>query len=56
MTGIEPGNCTVLGRSRNRADGNLQALEPGETAAFDVSIDVLDGADAIDAFLARVGA
>ena len=56
VTGIEPGNCTVLGRSRNRADGNLQTLEPGETATFDVSIDVLDGADAIDAFLARVGA
>ena len=38
------------------ADGTLQSLEPGETASIDVSIQVLDGADTIGRFLARVGA
>ncbi len=56
MTGIEPGNATVLGRARNRADGTLHSLEPGETKSFDVRLQVLDGPDAIDGFLARVGA
>lgn len=56
VTGIEPGNATVLGRARNRADGTLHSLGPGGTASFDVCIQVLDGADAIDEFLALVGA
>ncbi len=56
VTGIEPGNCTVLGRETNRADGTLQVLDPGETAEFDLDLSVLDGAEAIDQFLARVGA
>ena len=56
VTGIEPGNATVLGRARNRADGTLHSLEPGETKSFDVRLQVLDGPDAIDGFLARVGA
>ena len=55
VTGIEPGNATVLGRVQNRADGTLQSLEPGETATFDLAIAVLDGAAAIDAFVARIG-
>ena len=56
VTGIEPGNCTVAGRTRNRADGRLRILEPGETQCFDVRIEVLDGADEIDPFVALVGA
>lgn len=52
VTGIEPGNCTVAGRRRNRSDGTLQILDPGETAEFDVRIEVLDGLGAIEAFLA----
>jgi hypothetical protein len=56
VTGIEPGNATVLGRVRNRMDGTLQTLEPGETATFELSIAVLDGASAIDAFVEQMGA
>ncbi len=54
VTGIEPGNCTVLGRETNRADGTLQVLEPGETAEFDVEITMLYGSGAIDAFIANI--
>lgn len=56
VTGIEPANCTVLGRVQNRDEGTLRCLEPGETAAFDLTIEVLDGAAAIDEFLAKIGA
>ena len=38
------------------ADGTLHSLELGDAASFDVLIQVLEGADAIDGFLARVGA
>ena len=55
VTGIEPANCTVLGRAVNRADGTLQILEPGETTEFDIELSVLAGADAIGAFLANIG-
>ena len=55
VTGIEPANCTVLGRAVNRADGTLQILEPGETTVFDIEVSVLAGADAIGAFLANIG-
>ena len=55
VTGIEPANATVLGRARDRADGTLQTLEPGETASFDLTVSVLAGADAIDQFLSRIG-
>ncbi|MBM4435701.1 MAG: aldose 1-epimerase family protein [Actinobacteria bacterium] len=56
VTGIEPGNGTVLGRVQNRLDGTLPVLPPGATATFDLGIRVLDGAEAIDAAIARAGA
>jgi hypothetical protein len=55
VTGIEPANCTVLGRAVNQADGTLQVLEPGETTEFDLELSVLAGSDAIGAFLANIG-
>jgi hypothetical protein len=55
VTGVEPANCTVLGRVQNQEEGTLQTLAPGETATFDVTIEVLDGGSAIDAFVAKIG-
>jgi hypothetical protein len=47
VCGIEPANCLVLGRARERAAGRLQHIEPGEERDFTVTLDVLDGAQAI---------
>ena len=44
VTGIEPGNCSPLGRAWNRANGYLQHIEPGEVREFHMEITVLDGA------------
>ncbi len=52
--GIEPANCKVMGRAAEREAGRLQTIEPGELCEFRVSIDVLDGADAIAAAEAAV--
>lgn len=45
VTGIEPGNCSPLGRAWNRANGYLQYIEPGEVREFHMEIEVLDGAE-----------
>jgi hypothetical protein len=50
VTGIEPGNCSVLGRQRNRAAGTLQHIEPGEVREFHLEMGVLDGAEEMEAF------
>ena len=53
VSGIEPGNCSVLGRARNRASGTLQHIAPGEVREFHLEMGVLDGRDAIAAFERR---
>jgi hypothetical protein len=50
VTGIEPGNCSVLGRAWNRKHGTLQYIEPGQVLDFHMEIGVLDGAKEIKAF------
>lgn len=50
VMGIEPGNCSVLGRKANRAAGTLQHLAPGETRRFTLEMGVLEGAEAIARF------
>ncbi|MES2461336.1 MAG: aldose 1-epimerase family protein [Armatimonadota bacterium] len=45
--GIEPANCRVMGRSAEREAGRLQTIDPGEVRGFEVTIEVLDGVDAI---------
>lgn len=40
VCGIEPANCRVFGRARERAEGRLQFIEPGETRVFTVEIAV----------------
>ncbi len=50
VLGFEPANCLVEGRAKEREQGTLQFLEPGETREFLVHIGVLDGSAAIDQF------
>lgn len=47
VTGIEPGNCSVLGRAANRAAGTLQSIGPGEVRRFRLQMAVLEGTAAI---------
>jgi hypothetical protein len=41
VLGVEPGNCSVLGRARERAEGTLQYLEPGKSLVFHLEIGVI---------------
>ncbi len=50
VTGIEPGNASMLGRAWNRQNGYLQHIEPGEVRTFNMEIGVLDGAAEIKRF------
>jgi Domain of unknown function (DUF4432) len=40
VLGIEPANCSVLGRAHDRAEGRLPMLEPGEERASSVELEV----------------
>lgn len=50
VTGIEPGNCSVLGRAWNRKHGTLETIQPGAVREFHLEIGILDGASEISAF------
>jgi hypothetical protein len=50
VTGIEPGNCSALGRAWNRKHGTLEQIEPGAERDFHLEMGVLDGAKEIRAF------
>ena len=50
VTGVEPGNVSMLGRAWNRREGYLSYIQPGETRTFHLEIGVLDGVDEIRAF------
>jgi hypothetical protein len=41
VVGLEPGNCLVLGRKREREAGRLQHLKPGEIREYHLEIGVL---------------
>ena len=43
VTGIEPGNASMLGRAWNRKHGTLQYIEPEEVREFHLEVGVLDG-------------
>ena len=56
VTGIEPGNASMLGRAWNRKHGYLEQIDPGQVRTFNMEIGILDGADEIRAFERRVKA
>lgn len=52
--GLEPTNCYILGREKERAHGTLPTLAPYETRCFEVSIGILDGESEIAEFEKRI--
>ncbi len=52
ITGLEPANCRVEGRPKERAEGRLQFLEPGESRETVLEIGVLGSNAEIDALVA----
>jgi len=55
VVGMEPANCLVEGRDKERARGTLQFLQPGEAREYHLEIGVLDGAEQIAAHDSWVG-
>ncbi|NPV54994.1 MAG: aldose 1-epimerase family protein [Firmicutes bacterium] len=47
VMGVEPANCHVEGRAKDRADGRLAFLKPGEAREYHIEIGVLDGSEMI---------
>jgi hypothetical protein len=41
--GLEPGNCRVLGRAQERAEGRLVTLRPGQSVNYRLEFEVLAG-------------
>ncbi len=48
VLGLEPANCYVEGREKERASGTLRMLQPGEKLAYQLEIGVLDGREEIE--------
>ncbi len=53
VVGIEPANCGVGGRAKERGAGTLQFLERGEDRHFLVQLGVVDGAEELTDFIAK---
>jgi hypothetical protein len=54
VTGLEPANCLVEGRDKDRARGILQFLEPGEQREYVVELGVVAGAAAIASMVKKI--
>jgi len=54
VVGLEPANCGVEGRAKERSRGTLEFLKPGQKRRYHVEIGVLEGRKAIDSFAASV--
>ena len=42
VLGLEPGNCSVLGRAEERKRGTLQIIQPGESKTFHLEIGIIN--------------
>ncbi len=51
VLGMEPANCLVQGRAKERERGTLKILDPGEKREFLVRIGIVDGDGALDQFI-----
>ena len=54
VVGMEPANCLVDGRDKEREQGTLQFLQPGEKREYNLEIGVLDSIEAIEELEARL--
>ncbi len=50
VLGLEPANCSVQGRAKERERGTLQFLDPGEEREFHLHIGIIEGQQPIDRF------
>jgi len=50
VMGIEPANCGVEGRAKDRERGWLKFLKPGESKHYRCTFEVLEGKEQIDSF------
>jgi hypothetical protein len=51
VLGMEPCNCQTLGRVKEKQDGTLKFIKPGETKHINIVVDIIDGKDLIDKHL-----
>jgi hypothetical protein len=54
VVGMEPANCLVLGRAKEREWGTLQYLKPGEKREIEIELGVLACAEEIESFAKKV--
>ena len=54
VTGLEPANCLVEGRKKDRDEGRLIVLQPGESRSYSLEMGVLADTAEIDAMAAKV--
>jgi hypothetical protein len=54
VCGLEPATNWVQGRAKERAEGRLQFLEPGDSRHYRLEIGVLSSQAEIDAFAANL--
>jgi hypothetical protein len=56
VLGIEPANCLVEGRVKERERGTIKTIAPFETSEFDLEIGILEGKVELEAFGIRLKA
>lgn len=54
VLGMEPGNCHVEGLEKERERGTLSVLKAGESRSYTITLDVLSGAEALNALQTEV--
>lgn len=54
VCGMEPANCLVEGRDKERARGDLKFIEPGQKFEYDLEIGVINSGDEIKALEEKV--
>ena len=54
VMGLEPSNCGVEGRAKERERGTLQYIEPGGRRHYEVEIGVLTSNEEIDEFQEKI--
>lgn len=54
VVGLEPANCLVLGRRKEREWGTLQTIQPFEERTFTIEFGILTGLEEIEKFLEKI--
>ena len=56
VMGLEPANCLVEGRAKERDWGTLQVMEPGETRTYDLTFSIYEGPEQLDQLVNAISA